>query len=372
MITRIAIHNFRTLENFEIKLTELNLFMGANGSGKTSVFDALRLLQRFLKGGCNIGDVFIKRIDFTRWLCEPELRIELDMSLPEGEFTYSICMEHKDWEEEARVREECLKLDGRMLYSRKFQQVELFNDNYNAGPTYASDWRLSVLNTFPERDDNRKTIAFRRQIERLLVVGFDPFVMESDSRKEDKALDFDSANFTSWYRKIMGSNLDKLSVVFNALKNGPMPNFHSYSFHDSGVDVKTFYAHFLKPGKPDETHMIHFAMLSSGQKILLILYILLFGVKNREACLFLDEPDNFVTLREIQPWLVELREAQGGAFRQMTLISHHPHVIDEVGVSGAQLFFRENGGKTRLKDYRPLLEDSPLALSEHVARGNLE
>lgn len=39
MLKRIYINNFRCLVNFELNLESINLFLGANGSGKTTVFD---------------------------------------------------------------------------------------------------------------------------------------------------------------------------------------------------------------------------------------------------------------------------------------------------------------------------------------------
>ena len=41
MLKRIYINNFRCLVNFELKLDGLSLFLGANGSGKSTVFAAL-------------------------------------------------------------------------------------------------------------------------------------------------------------------------------------------------------------------------------------------------------------------------------------------------------------------------------------------
>ena len=48
MLKRIYIHNYKTFLNFELKLQEMNLFLGANGTGKSSVFEVLALLKDFL------------------------------------------------------------------------------------------------------------------------------------------------------------------------------------------------------------------------------------------------------------------------------------------------------------------------------------
>ena len=45
MITRLEIRNFKSLRKVELDLGRMNLFVGANASGKSNFFDALRVLQ---------------------------------------------------------------------------------------------------------------------------------------------------------------------------------------------------------------------------------------------------------------------------------------------------------------------------------------
>ena len=51
MVTRLYVDNFRCLVNFELKLDEMNILLGPNGSGKTSVLDALRRIQNLVARG---------------------------------------------------------------------------------------------------------------------------------------------------------------------------------------------------------------------------------------------------------------------------------------------------------------------------------
>ena len=45
MITRIQIQGFKSLKDVDLALGDLNLFIGTNASGKSNLFDALRVLQ---------------------------------------------------------------------------------------------------------------------------------------------------------------------------------------------------------------------------------------------------------------------------------------------------------------------------------------
>lgn len=46
---------------------------------------------------------------------------------------------------------------------------------------------------------------------------------------------------------------------------------------------------------------------------------------------FLDEPENFVSLDEIQPWLMMVNDIIEESGAQCIMISHHPELIDYFG-----------------------------------------
>jgi predicted ATPase len=51
MLETLAVQNYRTLRDFVIPLGPLNLVIGANGSGKSNIYKALRLLAETAQGG---------------------------------------------------------------------------------------------------------------------------------------------------------------------------------------------------------------------------------------------------------------------------------------------------------------------------------
>ena len=53
MLTRIYIDNFRSFVNFEYRPERKQLLLGSNGSGKSSLLDAIRYLKRFIEGDEN-------------------------------------------------------------------------------------------------------------------------------------------------------------------------------------------------------------------------------------------------------------------------------------------------------------------------------
>ena len=72
MLKRLYVDNFRCLVNFELKLDRVNLLLGGNGTGKSTVFDVLSRLQQFLAGNAKVPGAFPSG-DLTRWLVQDQL-----------------------------------------------------------------------------------------------------------------------------------------------------------------------------------------------------------------------------------------------------------------------------------------------------------
>lgn len=142
-----------------------------------------------------------------------------------------------------------------------------------------------------------------------------------------------------------------------------IPGFQQLRMQSAGR-AKVLVATFRYPG--GSSYDLDFDALSDGQKMLFVLYTILHGVAPYRPALCLDEPDNFVSMREIQPFLTELADISDETGLQVLLISHSPEVIDYVGPSGAILFERPDGGHTRV---RSVSATGPLRLSERMARG---
>ena len=111
--------------------------------------------------------------------------------------------------------------------------------------------------------------------------------------------------------------------------------------------------------------------ISDGQRALVALYSLIHLSAGMGYTLFLDEPENYLALSEIEPWLAELSDRCGDAIPQAVICSHHPELIDYLGLSSGISLSREPSGittATRVADMA-LTTEGGLKLSEIVARG---
>ena len=102
---------------------------------------------------------------------------------------------------------------------------------------------------------------------------------------------------------------------------------------------------------PDYTRLCAFRdQVSRFVTLFLETHLLLFA-DDAERTLFLDEPDNYITLPELQPWLAELEDGCGDMLPQAILISHHPEAIDFLSDKAVWLG-REPESHTRILDVK--------------------
>ncbi len=162
MLKRIYIDNFRCFVNFELHLEKVSLLLGANGSGKTSIFNILERIQRLVSDGEKISDLF-KNESLTRWRTDSLLqKIELDVSGNDGTYRYSLEVEHSSNRQVTRIRNESLFFNTQQLYCFRIETDEtgatvstahLYNDNpEHPGIVLPFDWTRSGLYISFRRD----------------------------------------------------------------------------------------------------------------------------------------------------------------------------------------------------------------------------
>ena len=114
-------------------------------------------------------------------------------------------------------------------------------------------------------------------------------------------------------------------------------------------------------------NIYRFDRLSDGQRALIALYAFILG-GDPHRLLLLDEPDNHVTLPEIQPLLAEMEDECGDELPQIVLASHHPEAIDFLSARAIWLM-RDPESFTRAKYANEVKNDTRLRISELYAQG---
>lgn len=372
ILKSLYIDNYKSFVNFKIEFGAINLLLGENGSGKSTTLEVLLKLRALLIKKQPIESLFSAQ-DLTRWQISPLQRFELTIATSEGVYQYELLIEHERTKGLLRIQREILSLEQQLLLSFEGGTAQLYRDNGTKGPEYPFDWSMSAVASLPERGDNTKLTHFKRQIEKLVIFQPNPVQIEFQSASEEKILGRYGENFVSWYRYL---SLDQgfLSVLNADLKE-ILSDFASLSFEEVGQSERILVATFRQSGG-SRVHF-NFDELSDGQRMLIMLYTCLRLPQHRDfemykLMLCLDEPENFIALREIQPWLRALYDQAQDQDLQTILISHHPEVIDyllipEVTQIG-YWFERSNLSPTRIFPIKTQPDHTGLSLSELIAR----
>lgn len=370
MLKRIFIDNYKSLVNFEIQIDNLNLFLGRNGSGKTSVFEVIDKIRRFVCMGQEADKVFPIEHK-TRWSTLNYQKFEIEVQGEKGLFKYELSLEHSTIEQKVRVQYERLFYEGNPLLAlEEGGEVHLFRDNFSQGPVYPVNWSLSAVGGIPPRHDNTLLTWFKNRIKHFLVLQIIPPMMELESPREVENPSEYLVNFTSWYR-YLSQDQGLAFQLMSELKN-VLPGFYAFKFEAVGEKHRLLKIAFRNE---EEKNVVEYSFdeLSDGQRMLISLYTILTLVRLNQDCQYticLDEPENFLALEEIQPWLTELYDICENGQTQGILISHHPEFIDYLLADQVGFWFdRESNRPSRIKPITIPEDKKGVPLSEIIARG---
>jgi hypothetical protein len=378
MLTRILVDNFRALVNFEFRPGKLCLFLGDNGSGKSSLFEVLASISDLIVRGRPIAELFPGTQ--TRWDSRDVQRFELDVEGGEGTFRYALEIIHSpDKAKPPSIREESITCEGQLLYAFTDGMVNLHGERGRPDALFPFQSNQSFLANLDSRGS--RLGWFKSYIEGIRILQPNPFEMDKTTRQEFPLLDRWCRNFPSYFDYLNGERPDVRSEFESRLRE-VMPGFLNFKLPRQGVE-KLLLAVFENqkgqsgssaPGaqgpqgdpkqQPAEFGLLE---LSEGQRVLIAIYAALYGMLGPQSLLCFDEPDNFVSLPEVQPWLQALRDSLERNGGQAMVISHHPEVIDYLAVDSAWRFERPAGPVIARKlDFASPPELKP---SEIIARG---
>lgn len=360
MLTRVYIDNFRSFVNFEYRPERKQLLLGPNGSGKSSLLTAIRYLKWLIKGESNEFTQSTR----TRWQDRPVQVIEVDADLEGKLFEYRVEIGFAGETREQSVQMERLKVAGTTVFELAEGQIRFSPGDANSAAiplqTNRSVLHFSVMS-------NSDVGRFVRWLDHVHCFDIDayPGEMDETADREEREPDFELNNMAAWYRYLVQTYPNE-NVDFIKTLAACMDGFHTLRFSSQEDGVRKLRADFQGPTKKPIPYSL--SELSEGQRYLIALYMILHFAIDRGDTVFIDEPDNFISLREIQPWLLAAEEAVEDHKAQLILISHHPETLNQWAQEYGLRFFREENGQVRTKRFEPE-QNANLPPSELVARG---
>lgn len=348
MIKRIYADNFRCLGNFEFRPGQMNLLLGENGSGKTSLLHVLQRLKDLVVGGISATSLFA--YTKTIWDRRDIQSFELEMEVAGGTFIYRLEIQHSSevqTPEKLQIKGEYLDFDAKPLFRYTDGQVRLFNEDHSPGAEFPFKPEHSFLPNLESR--NGKVQTFKAFLAGINVFQLNPFAVELFSQQDQAFLLNSGSNFASWLRFLSEERPRAKSECEEHLTE-IISGFQSFRFQAMG-DRKALLVDFGKEG--GDGYFLSFNHLSEGHRILSMLYSIVYGLIGSASVLCFDEPENFISLAEVQPWLQCLRDLVEERTGQVLLISHHPEVIDYLAADSAFRFERPSGDLARANEWRP-------------------
>ncbi|MFM7754710.1 MAG: AAA family ATPase [Cyanobium sp.] len=377
MLKRLYVDNFRCLVDFELNFDSINLFLGDNGAGKSTVFDILGKLQRVITTDISVDSTFNKS-DCTYWQNYKNLKFELDVEGNGGIYKYQLEITSEDifyghvdaTISVMSIASETLRFNQENLLRVNQYGTEIIDLNGQLKWTDRYIESRSIIPLLKAKDDYHKILWFKDRIKRLATLKITPNSIVSESLHKSEFLETTMGNFVSWYRYIFADNQNKLAQLTKSLQEilDGFISFRLEPISEKAVILKLIF----KTEESEQNIEYTFEELSDGQKVLVILYSLFYGLESQDYTLCIDEPENFLALPEIQPWLFQLEDLCSEGKLQALLISHHPQLIDYLLSSPIGYWFeRQANSSVKVKPINSELQkcnESGLSMSELIAR----
>ena len=368
MLTRIYIDNFRCFVNFEYKPESKHLLFGPNGTGKSSLLDAINFLRQFVKG----DEAPPPSSSRTRWLDRPLQVFEIEAVLDRQKYEYRIAIRFAPSSgsgdaasSRLSISQEQLKVSGKTVFELAKGRIHFFQNNGGQATTVPLEMSKSALHLSQLSNPHvRRFVEWLGSVYCFRVDVY-PEAMEESTDREAPEPDPEIHNLADWYRYLVQKDPEANVLYLNSMKE-VLPGFQTLRFSSDEDGKRRLRADFAAPRKQKMNFAI--SELSEGQRYLLALYMILHFLIARGNTVFIDEPDNFVALREIQPWLLAAEEAVEDHNGQLILISHHPEILNRWASRQGLYFFREENGQVRTRQFKSV-SPGDLEPSELIARG---
>lgn len=364
MLKRIYVDNFRCLVDFELCFDDIHLFLGPNGAGKSTVFEVLRKIQAFVSRAEEVAEVFEPH-DLTRFMNSPQQTFELEIEGNGGRYKYELAIRHEQANREASLAYERLSFNDQPLLKFESGAGQLYLDDQQKSVTIPGQFSLSAVAFFASEPYSKLT-WFKERMMRFMIVKVIPPIMEPESSQQQAQPSSKMENFISWYRYV-SKDSSKARQITDALKE-VFEDFDSFKFVKAGEQHRVLNVRFVNGSNGHKPIEYRFGEIADGDRALIALYSLIHYARFSDVTLCIDEPENFLALAEIQPWLMELYDFCSDDELQTLLISHHPDLIDFLALSRGYWFERDNDTPTRA---RRLTDDDSggFPMSKLVARG---
>jgi hypothetical protein len=232
---------------------------------------------------------------------------------------------------QASVNLERLVVSGATVFELANGEIGFFPNNTSQATAVRLETAKSALKLAELSNSHVHCFVDWMESVHCFFVDAYPEAMDESADKEERDPDDELENLAGWYRHLVQAYPNE-NVKFLSSRKDALTGFQSLRFSSDEDGRRNLRADFTAPQRKGVNYAI--SELAEGQLCLLALYMILHFLKARGHTVFIDEPDNFIALREIQPWLLAAEEAVEDHHGQLILISHlsSPRNSESMGI----------------------------------------
>ena len=363
MIKYIYANNYKSFVNFRVEFSQLSLVLGKNGSGKSNLLRLIFHIRNLIMGSNRVLEEAFPITSLTRWVKSNIQTFELGIEENGKEYIYVLEVEHDRDINKSQILMEQVTCDGKLVFLTKDGKTVLYEGDSEI--SLLADTSFSGISLIPGDSKYSSISTFKKAIAAIILCIPDPKRMVSLVQNDVFLPLVDFSNIGSAYAGLMQLDMDICNEIMDKYRGVDA------SFQKVRMNLTSFGKALTFDYKyNDFVGSYDFTELSDGEKVIFSLYVLLVGYAKRGMTVLLDEPDNFISIRELQPWCQEL-EAELSDDGQCILISHNSEIIDYMAESNGICLSRLKSGESTIVSLEKVVGDNKdlLNYSELMARG---
>lgn len=337
MLKRFYINNFKCLQKFEFKLGDLSsaFLLGKNGSGKSTVFEAIRIFQSIGQGVTALRDL-IDESSFSYGNKQLPIVFELNVIIEKKEYLYTLSIEYPENFNAPKIKNETLSVNGKSVFGRDGGQT-----SFKKSTHFSLDWHHIGLPLISVRTDSDPIAIFKKWLSGIIILSPFPKHFYTTSKYEASTIDIEANNVIDWARWLLSSSPNLYTNMYQFLKVR-MPDIEVFKFDTIGKEERRLVFIFKDNGK---TVSLDFEQLSDGEKIFFLIATVNAAQENNSISLCLwDEPDNFISLIELNHFVIQFRKVFESIENpaQMIITSHNERVLNNFSNNNIFMLHRDS------------------------------
>jgi predicted ATPase len=340
MIRRLYIHNYGCLLNFKLPILghSSSLLIGKNGSGKTTVGNALRLLQKIARGINQVKEL-VSLDDFSHGISASPMRFEIEVELKKMVCEYVLAFEYVQKTRQLLVFEEKFTVDGQPRYTRDDAREYIAEKGRPGKNAFRIDKSLVSLPIVQADGAYDPLFLFRRWLAQMLILKPVPSLIQGDSSQESLLPEPDIGNYGDWFSGLLAYSPSSYTKIAQYLQQ-VLPDLKDIKNPNLSANYRSLQIQF---SNESGNLTLPFHALSDGEKCFLICGLVL-AANDAYGPLFCfwDEPDNYLAIDEVEHFVMALRRTFLHSGGQFVATSHNAETIRCFSNENTLLLHRKN------------------------------